>query len=276
MLSYLHGFHAGNHADVLKHVVLTALLARLTVKDTPLRFIDTHAGAGGYDLRSAAAQRHREHERGIGLLWRVEDPPSAVARWLELVRRYNSGAELRRYPGSPWLAQHCLRARDNLYLFELHPVEHRALKRACADDRRAKVLREDGLTGCIGLVPPPQRRALLLIDPSYELRDEHRQVIDAVVKVHKRFATGVIAIWYPIIERRWVERYERALRAARISTLATYELRVAREAPSGGLVGSGVFIVNPPWRLDEELGLALPWLAQRLARDEGAAFRTES
>jgi 23S rRNA (adenine2030-N6)-methyltransferase len=138
------------------------------------------------------------------------------------------------------------------------------------------VLREDGLTGCIGLVPPPQRRALLLIDPSYELRDEHRQVVDAVVKVHKRFATGVIAIWYPVIERRWVERYERALRVARLSSVATYELRVAREAPNGGLTGSGVFVVNPPWRLDDELRVALPWLAQRLGRDAGAEFRAES
>jgi 23S rRNA (adenine2030-N6)-methyltransferase len=136
-----------------------------------------------------------------------------------------------------------------------------------------KVLREDGLEGCIGLVPPPERRALLLVDPSYELRDEHAKVIDACIKAHKRFATGVIAIWYPVIERRFVERYERALRTAGFRELAVYELCVARATPAGGLTGSGMFVVNAPWQLDDELQTALPWLAERLARDTGAGFR---
>jgi 23S rRNA (adenine2030-N6)-methyltransferase len=272
MLSYLHGYHAGNHADVLKHTVLTALLTRLIAKDKPLRYIDTHAGAGGYELRTAAAQRNREYENGVGKLWTSADAPAAVARWLELARRYNGTAELKRYPGSPWFAQQALRPSDDLFLFDLHPAEHRALKQTFDDDRRVKVLREDGLATCIGLVPPPSKRALLLIDPSYELRDEHRNVIDTVVKVHKRFATGVIAIWYPVIERRWVERYERALRATGIAAIATCELTVKSER-SGGLVGSGVFIVNPPWQLDEELDPALPWLAERLALDQDASYR---
>jgi 23S rRNA (adenine2030-N6)-methyltransferase len=166
-----------------------------------------------------------------------------------------------------------LRAHDRLFLFELHPAEHRALKRSLGNDRRVKVLREDGLTGCIGLVPPPERRALLLVDPSYELRDEPRQVLDAVVKVHERFATGVIAIWYPVIERRWVERYERALRATGIAPFAIYELSVAAENPAGGLVGSGMFVINAPWQLDLELTAALPWLAKRLGRDGAGTYR---
>ena len=274
MLSYLHGYHAGNHADVLKHTVLAALLARLTAKDKPLRYIDTHAGAGGYDLRTAAARRNREHEGGAGKLWTAGDAPGAVARWLTLMRQYNGGGALVRYPGSPWFAQQLLRPIDDLFLFELHPAEHRALKKSCGSDRRTRVLREDGLTASIGLVPPPSKRALLLVDPSYELRDEHRDVIDAVVKLHKRFATGVVAIWYPVIERRWVERYERALRATDIAAISTYELTVARERRGGGLTGSGVFVVNPPWQLGDELLTALPWLADRLAVDDGATFRT--
>ena len=275
MLSYLHGYHAGNHADVLKHTVLTALLARLVAKDKPLRYIDTHAGAGGYDLRSSAAQRNREHEGGAGKIWAATEAPAAVSRWLTLAQSYNGSGALKRYPGSPWLARELLRPTDDLFLFEMHPAEHRALKKATDGDRRARVLREDGLTACIGLVPPPSKRALIMIDPSYELRDEHRGVVDALVKLHKRFATGVVAIWYPVIERRWVERFERALRATRIDGIATYELTVARERPSGGLVGSGMFIVNPPWQLDEELDAALPWLAQRLAVDDGASYRTK-
>lgn len=273
MLSYLHGYHAGNHADVLKHTVLTAVLARLVAKDKPLRYIDTHAGAGGYDLRAPAAQRNREHEGGVGKLWNALDAPPAVARWLALAQRFNGGDTLRRYPGSPWLARELLRPTDDLFLFERHPAEHRALKKACDSDARVKVLRDDGLTASIGLVPPPSRRALTLVDPSYETRDEHRTVIDSVGKLHARFATGVVAIWYPVIERRWAERYERALRATGIAPIATYEVCVARERRGGGLVGSGMFVVNPPWQLDEELDEALPWLAERLAVDAGASQR---
>ncbi|HUQ51203.1 MAG TPA: 23S rRNA (adenine(2030)-N(6))-methyltransferase RlmJ, partial [Gammaproteobacteria bacterium] len=269
----LHGYHAGNHADVLKHTVLTAVLARLVAKDKPLRYVDTHAGAGGYDLRAATAQRNREHEGGVGKLWVAADAPPAVARWLALAHRYNGDGALRRYPGSPWFAAQALRASDDLFLFELHPAEHRALKKNLDGDRRIKLLRADGLAACIGLVPPPAKRALVLIDPSYELRDEHRAVIDSVVKLHKRFATGTIAIWYPVIERRWVERYERALRAAGIGAFATYELCVAHERRGGGLTGSGLFVLNPPWQLDDELETALPWLVQRLGVDDGAGFR---
>jgi 23S rRNA (adenine2030-N6)-methyltransferase len=273
MLSYLHGYHAGNHADVLKHTVLAALLARLVVKEKPLRYIDTHAGAGGYDLRAPAAQRNKEHLGGVGRVWDATEAPAAVARWRGLVQRFNGGETLRRYPGSPWLASELLRRSDDLFMFERHPAEHRALHRAFDSDRRVKVLRDDGLRASIGLVPPPSKRALTLVDPSYELRDEHRLVIDYARKVHARFATGVVAIWYPVIERRAVERYERALRAAGIGEIATYELTVAAERHGGGLVGSGMFIVNPPWQLDEELAEALPWLAERLAVDAGASYR---
>ena len=276
MLSYLHGYHAGNHADVLKHTVLTALLARLVSKTKPLRYIDTHAGAGGYDLRAPPAQRNREHESGVGKLWDSSDAPSAVSRWLELAQRFNGEGALKRYPGSPWLARESLRQTDDLFLYELHPAEHRALKKACAADRRVKVLREDGLTACIGLVPPPSKRALTFVDPSYELRDEYRQVVAALGKLHKRFATGVFAIWYPVIERRWVDRYERALRAAGIRAISTYELCVARERREGGLVGSGMLIVNAPWQLDDELGEALPWLAERLGVEREASYRVEA
>jgi 23S rRNA (adenine2030-N6)-methyltransferase len=276
MLSYLHGFHAGNHADILKHTVLAAILARLVAKDKPLRYIDTHAGAGGYDLNTPAAQKNREHDNGIGKLWRSVDAPAAVARLLELVQRYNTGASLRHYPGSPWLARELLRPRDSLYLFELHPAEHRALTRDCAADRRVKVLRADGLVGCLGLVPPPDKRGLLLIDPSYELKNEHRLVLDAVVKAHRRFATGVTAIWYPVIERRWADRFERALRATGIAPIAVYELGVEREGRDRGLIGSGMAVVNPPWQLHDELETALPWLADKLAVDGAGTHRSET
>src|SRR5262245_43088242 len=209
MLSYLHEFHAGNHADAFKHVALLAMLSLLKAKDKPLRYVETHAGAGGYDLRSAGALKNREFEGGIGRVWNAVDAPAPVARWLELVRRYDgNAAKIRRYPGSPWLARELLRADDSVYLFELHPAEHRVLQHAFAADRRVTVLRQDGLEGCVGLVPPPERRGLVLVDPSYEVADEVAKVLGALDKAHRRFATGVYAIWYPVIERRWVQRLE--------------------------------------------------------------------
>jgi 23S rRNA (adenine2030-N6)-methyltransferase len=274
MLSYQHGYHAGNHADVLKHVVLVALLAQLTAKDKPLRYIDTHSGAGSYDLRSAAALKNREHAGGIGALWGTREAPAAVMRWLELVRRCNDGAaKLARYPGSPWLASESLRASDSLYLFELHPSEHRALEKTLGANRNVTILRGDGLKGCIGLVPPPQRRGLVLIDPSYELKDEHSNVLDALTKAHRRFASGTYAIWYPVLERRWVQRLERAVRATGIEPLALYELSVMPDGNGRGLTGSGMLVVNPPWKLGDEMDAALPWLARELGVDGRGAFR---
>jgi 23S rRNA (adenine2030-N6)-methyltransferase len=274
MLSYLHGYHAGGHADVLKHVALVAMLAQLTAKDKPLRFIDTHAGAGGYDLRSAAAQKNREYLGGIGKLSGVTDAPVPVARWLDLVRRYNDGVpKCVRYPGSPWLARESLRREDSLYLFEQHPAEHRVLDQMLGADRRVTVLRQDGLAGCIGLVPPPERRALVLIDPSYEVKDEHSDVIDALTKAHRRFATGTYAIWYPVIERRWVQRLERAVRSTGIEPLALYELSVLPDGNGRGLTGSGLLVVNPPWMLAEDMQAALPWLARELGVDGRGSYR---
>jgi len=273
MLSYQHAYHAGNHADVLKHVVLLALLAKLAAKDKPLRYIETHAGAGGYDLRSPAARKNREYLSGIAKIYGASGAPAAVARLLDLVHRYNGGAtRVERYPGSPWLARELLRPTDALYLFELHPAEHRTLLATLGADRRVTVLRTNGLEGCVGLVPPPERRGLVLIDPSYEVKDEHTQLVDALAKAHRRFATGTFAIWYPVLERRWVQRFERAIRALGLKSVDVYELCVAPDGRGRGLTGSGMVVVNPPWRAREDIALALPWLAHELG-DHGASHR---
>jgi 23S rRNA (adenine2030-N6)-methyltransferase len=273
MLSYLHEFHAGNHADVFKHATLLAVLSQLKAKDKPLRYIETHAGAGGYDLRSATAQKNREYETGIGRVWNANAAPASVARWLGLVRAYNGGAKISRYPGSPWLARELLGPDDSVFLFELHPAEHRALHQKLAADRRVTVLREDGLVGCVGLVPPPERRGLVFVDPSYEVEDESGKVLDALAKAHRRFATGVYAIWYPVIERRWVQRFERAVKAAAIGPIDLYELVTASDGRGRGLTGSGMIVVNPPWNLRDEMREALPWLARELGVDGRGTHR---
>lgn len=316
MLSYQHAYHAGNHADVLKHVVLLSTLAQLTAKPTPLRYVETHAGAGTYDLRSAAAQKNREYEDGIGRLWDERGAPGvppAVARLVDLVARHNGPAKtLGRYPGSPWLACELLRPADDAYLFELHPAEHRALAKclgAAAREgsgarrenvgvrrenvgvrrgsvgvrrdnvgvrrRNVAVLRENGLSGSIGLVPPPTRRALVLIDPSYETEREEAAVLDALAKMHRRFSTGVYAVWYPIVARRAVQGFERAALATRIAPIERYELSVAPEGRGRGLTGSVMLVVNPPWKLRDEMEAALPWLARLLGREGRGAYRIE-
>jgi 23S rRNA (adenine2030-N6)-methyltransferase len=309
VLSYQHAYHAGNHADVLKHVVLLSTLAQLTAKPTPLRYVETHAGAGTYDLRSAAAQKNREYEGGIGRLWNERGGPGvplAVSRLVDLVARHNGSPKtLGRYPGSPWLACELLRAGDDAYLFELHPAEHGALaQRLGAPERTGsgvpressgsprektgappdkigvppkniRVLRENGLSGSIGLVPPPTRRALVLIDPSYETEREETAVLDALVKMHRRFSTGVYAVWYPIVTRRAVQGFERAALATRIAPIERYELSVAPEGRGRGLTGSVMLVVNPPWKLREEMEAALPWLARLLGRDGRGAYRIE-
>lgn len=274
MLSYRHAFHAGGHADVLKHLVLLEILRGLTVKAAALRYVETHAGAGAYDLGGHEAQKNREHADGIGKLWSRPQPPPPVAALLDLVRRYNGArGALGRYPGSPSLARERLRPQDRLYLFELHPTVHAALARSVEGDRRVTVLRQDGLAGCVGLVPPPERRGLVFMDPSYELADEWARVVDALVKAHRRFATGVYAIWYPLIERRLVRGFERELRGSGLPRIELFELSVRPDAPGRGMTGSGVVVVNPPWKLRDRLGPALPWLADTLGIGGGGAHR---
>jgi 23S rRNA (adenine2030-N6)-methyltransferase len=277
VLSYQHAYHAGNHADVLKHVVLLSMLAQLTVKPTPLRYIETHAGAGVYDLNSAAAQKNLEYEGGIGRLRSERGAPPAVARLVELAARCNGARKaLVRYPGSPWLASAMLRPGDDAFLFELHPAEHRALAKNLGADARVTVLHRSGLADAIGLVPPPARRALALIDPAYELENEHAAVLDALAKMHRRFATGVYAIWHPIVDRREMQRFERAVLATVSSPVDRYELCVAPDTRGGGLTGSVMLVVNPPWKLCDEMEAALPWLAQTLSIEGRGTYRIDA
>jgi len=271
MLSYRHGFHAGNHADVLKHLVLVRALQLLLNKPKPICYLDTHAGGGAYSLTSAQADKTAEFREGIERLWQRSDLPAPVAAYVKEVRRFG-GEGMRRYPGSPQLASQLLGAGDRILLHDLHRTELRSLHRLFDKDRRVKIREEDGFVGGISHLPPRERRGLILIDPSYEIKTDYERVVKLLVDAHRRFNTGVFALWYPVVDRMRIERLERALRKSGIARIDLYEL-VVRGDMEPGMSASGMVVVNPPWPLRDEMAVALPWLAEVLGDNGNGRYR---
>jgi len=275
MLSYRHGFHAGNFADALKHTLLVAVLDYLGRKAKPLAYIDTHAGAGSYDLGSDFAQKRREYESGIGRLWNVVDAPAAVSHYLDCIRRANAGGNLECYPGSPAIARQLLTEADRLILFERHGNEAEALRHWAVGDRRLTVREEDGFAGCIGLLPPPAKRALLLIDPAYEIKSDYERVVRTLAAAHRRFANGVYMLWYPVVERARVKSMIEGIKATGIRRIQRFELGIAADRDGFGMTASGVVVINPPFVLGDQMAEALPWLADRLGESGQGWCRSE-
>lgn len=299
MFSYRHGFHAGNHADVLKHMVLVAVLKHLTAKPTAISVIDTHAGAGLYRLDSDFADTSGEARDGILKLLAsplAAQPPALVADYLALVASFNPSGKGRIYPGSPFVAQALLRRepRDKLWLFELHPTDSKALAGHVAQleaGRQVSHKRDDGFEGLRALLPPPSRRALVLLDPSYELKTDYGRVATTLQDALKKFATGSYLVWYPVIPRPEAHELPRRLKtlanqAGKPWLHATLNIGQAPERarthtpgekePRPGLTASGVFLVNPPHTLKPALQEALPPLLEVLGRGRGQAHAIES
>ena len=278
MFSYRHGFHAGNHADVLKHVVLVQLLTHMASKDKPFTFVDTHAGAGAYSLETGSyAAKTAEYNTGIARLWGKTVVADALAAYLRQIEAVNPGGHLLRYPGSPQIALQMTRAQDRLRLFELHPTEVQVLQDYFhADARRVAVRREDGFNCLKSVLPPPSRRALTLIDPSYEDKDDYERVVTMMREALIRFPTGVYAVWYPQVRRRESARLPEQLQRVAGDDWLHVSLTVASPPSDGlGLFGSGMFVFNPPWQLDTRLREALPALKTLLAVDGAAAFELQ-
>ena len=276
MLAYRHAFHAGNHADVLKHTILTCVLRHMNAKEKGYRLVDTHAGAGGYSLEGRYAQKKGEYEQGILRLWERDDLPEAVADYVARVRQFNPDGRLEQYPGSPAFAQMLLRAQDQLRLFELHPTDHRILASYLGPVRGAEVYDTDGFDGLKGQVPPSTRRGVVLMDPSYEGNGDYGRVIAALRDAIARFADGVYIVWYPQVTKLEAAQLPRRLVALAPNGWLHARLTVQQPDSLGfGLAGSGVFVINPPHTLHGQLLAVMPYLTDVLGQYEGANFLLE-
>ena len=278
MLSYRHAYHAGNHADVLKHLILLQIAQYMGDKPAPFWIIDTHAGAGRYALDSAHASKLAEWRDGIGRLWNASGLPPAAADYLDFVRMLNPDGELKHYPGSPWLARQMLRDADRLRLYEMHSSDVPLLE-ACfkGAGRQVNITAGDGFAGLKALLPPPPRRALVLIDPSYETKADYANVIKALQEALKRFPTGTYALWYPLLLKPESRQLPDRLKRLGASNWLNATLEVKAPPRDGfGMYGSGMFIINPPWTLEKTLHETLPALASLLAQGDGARHTLES
>lgn len=279
MLSYRHAFHAGNYADVLKHTVLIHALAYLQKKDKPLRIIDTHAGAGTYKLTSAQALKTGESAEGVAKLFAQADAgaaiPAAIGDYLALIKSINFEDRTSKYPGSPLIAQLLMRPQDRLFLHELHPADFRCLRDLMEDDKRIKVANADGFAGLQALLPPPDRRAMVLIDPSYEIKTDYQHALKQLIQAHKRFATGTYALWYPVVSRARIDELELGLKKSGIRNIQLYELGIRADQLEHGMTASGMIVINPPWTLWAAMEESLPWLVDQLGQDDNAFYRLE-
>jgi len=278
-MNYRHHYHAGNYADVFKHVLLLLLVRAMQRKEKGFLYLDTHAGRGGYDLAVPSIlhegrTREPEHPAGIGRLWGVPDLPAALNDYLALVRRFNdrrgeTGPDLKYYPGSPWIAKLLLRPQDRIVLCELRPDDAEALDFDFAREAGVKVLTMDGYTGLKAQLPPPEKRALVLIDPPFESKAEFADIQRGLTDALRRLPGAVCAVWYPITERARTDDFLRALPELGVPTLFA-ELAIAGDNSLLKMKGCGLLILNPPWQIDREIRAVLPVLVERLRVEAGA------
>lgn len=272
-MNYRHAYHAGNFADVLKHVVLIALIEALKTKQTPLAMLDTHAGAGRYSLASEEALKTGEFRDGVLRLQAAERLPTLVHAYLNMMRSQNGSQT---YPGSPLIAAQLLRDTDRLMLCEVQDAEVASLRQLFARDARVAVHQRDGYQAMSALLPPPEKRGLVLIDPPFEAQEQEFRIIeDALAAAHKRFANGVYAIWYPIKLRQSVLPFHRWLKESGLRKVLVAELCVHPDNSALRLNGCGMAIVNAPYKLDRTLAEILPTLATALAQSRYAQFKLE-
>ncbi len=272
MLAYRHAFHAGNHADVLKHCVLQQILMYMNQKDKPYWVIDTHAGAGMYSLASDYANTKSEYLDGVARLWDCDDLPPVLREYMNLIQLCNNKDDWSLYPGSPEVIRRTIRADDRMRLFELHPTDFDILQENFERDRQAKLFKSDGFASLKALLPPPTRRAVIFMDPPYEIKTDYLKVVDALEEGLARFAEGVYVVWYPILTRGDHVRMLESLRKLSDKTL-NIAMTVQEPDENGfGMLGSGLFVINPPWTLKTTMETVMPYLIEKLAQYPGASY----
>jgi len=285
MLAYRHAFHAGNHADILKHTALVAVLRYMNLKDKGWRMVDTHAGAGGYSLQGEYATQRGEFEQGIGRLWNrkgeAEPLPEAVADLVAQVRNFNAGSTLTQYPGSPALAHLLMRNQDQLRLSEMHPTDHKILASYLAEQRGVEVAMVDGFAALKGHLPPPTRRGVVLIDPSYEIKTDYARTLAALREALERFPECVVMVWLPQLQLLEAAQLPQRLKASadKLAKKGWVHARLSvaqADARGYGLLGSSVFVANPPHTLAATLRPSVAFLAQALAQFDGATGLVEA
>ncbi|RBM41707.1 23S rRNA (adenine(2030)-N(6))-methyltransferase RlmJ [Vibrio tarriae] len=269
MLSYRHSFHAGNHADVLKHIVQSLILNSLQQKEKPFVYHDTHSGVGRYDLTHEWSEKTGEYKQGIARVWQQDNIPAELNSYLDAIRQLNQGETLRYYPGSPRVARAHLREQDRMVLTELHPSDYPLLEQEFHRDRQVSIYKEDGFARLKASLPPQERRGLVLIDPPYELAKEYRDVVRAIAQSYKRWATGIYAIWYPVVNRCDIDDMVEGLQGLGIRKILQIELGVSPDTNERGMTASGMIVVNPPWTLESQMQTILPFLKQAIAPATG-------
>jgi len=267
MLSYQHIYHAGNFADVHKHTVLCLCLEALAAKEKPFFVLDAFAGRGCYELTAAEAEKTGEYHLGIERLWQSDgrqgERPVLLKTYLDAVARFNGSSELTRYPGSPWLIRHLLREQDRMAFCELHPAEFEALREVIPSEKRLQLYKRDAMEGIRGLLPPKERRGLLLIDPSYETKHEYETVPETVIRTYKHWREGSYAIWYPILPAGNHEKLRASLKRSGIRKILDCTLAIDSERE--GMFGTGMLLINPPWKLKNQMDELNPWLWKQLS-----------
>ncbi|OTQ34041.1 23S rRNA (adenine(2030)-N(6))-methyltransferase RlmJ [Gilliamella apis] len=264
MLSYRHSYHAGNHADVLKHIVLTLCINSLKEKEKPFLYLDTHSGAGRYLLQSEHAEKTGEYLSGINLIWQQSETPELLNTYLSVLKRYNPFDNLKYYLGSPLIAKQLLREQDKINLTELHPTDYPLLRQEFSKDKRARVLREDGFSQLKSKLPPESRRGIILIDPSYEIKDDYQKIPKVLLEAYKRFATGIYLIWYPVVSRTQTQKMIDEIVNLGIKKISQFEFAIKPDNNQKGMTASGMIVINPPWKLQQQMQTIMPWLKNTL------------
>lgn len=274
MLSYRHSFHAGNHADVLKHIVLTLILESLQQKEKAFYYLDTHASVGRYRLFSNDAEKTAEFEQGIARLWGKTDLPEEIQRYVNLIKKLNyGGKELRYYAGSPLIAAQLLRPQDRALLTELHPTDFPLLRNNFKEFANITTKRDNGFHQLKATLPPKERRGLVLIDPPYELKEDYDLVVNAIEEGYKRFSTGIYAIWYPVVLRQQTKRIMKGLEANGIRKILQIELAIRPDSEQRGMTASGMIVINPPWQLEAQMKRILPYLTKTLVPEDIGSWK---